>query len=130
MHSNSATDLENALSYLEDRGFVNKQQNIRLLKRSSFNPEVVANFLSAKKALEVNTKVHLFTLFITPQESASTINTAPTSNSLVVACSKDSSTDSTLVEDKKTPLPKEEVLILEATNKHRLENRAKTQVES
>jgi hypothetical protein len=57
MHSNSATDLENALSYLEDRGFVNKQQNIRLLKRSNFNPEIVANFLSAKKALEANTKV-------------------------------------------------------------------------
>jgi hypothetical protein len=57
MHSNSATDLENALSYLEDRGFVNKQQNIRLLKRSNFNPEIVANFLNAKKALEANTKV-------------------------------------------------------------------------
>jgi hypothetical protein len=58
MQSNS-TDLEKALSYLEDRGFVNKQQNIRLLKRANFNPEVVANFLSAKKALEVNIKVHL-----------------------------------------------------------------------
>jgi hypothetical protein len=52
MQLTSGTDLASALSYLEDRGFANKKQNIRLLKRADFNPEIVANFLNAKKALQ------------------------------------------------------------------------------
>ena len=47
--------VETALAYLEERGFVNKKQNLRLLKKANFNPELVANFLTAKKNLQAAT---------------------------------------------------------------------------
>jgi hypothetical protein len=56
MQLTSVTNLETALSYLEDRGFVNKQQNIILLKRSNFDPEIVANFLITSKAFRLDDK--------------------------------------------------------------------------
>lgn len=43
--------LESAIAFLEERGFVNKRQNLRLLKRANFDALIVANFLTAKKAL-------------------------------------------------------------------------------
>ncbi len=52
--TDSSDQLSTALSFLESKGFCNKKQNVRLLHRSNFNAEVVANFLEAKNYLKAN----------------------------------------------------------------------------
>ncbi len=49
MQLTSETEIAQATTYLEGRGFTNKKQNLRLLNRTNFNAEIVANFLEAKK---------------------------------------------------------------------------------
>ena len=47
----SITTVDSAIAHLESLGFVNKKQNARLLQRTNNDVVIVANFLSAKRAL-------------------------------------------------------------------------------